>query len=152
MIELLKENLNKLYNDIAIVITVFLTFLTPIAGLFLIVGCFVLFDTLFAIITTIKLNGYSSYKSNKLFNIVPKTFFYLSTIILFYIIDVYLLENEFYNIKYLLSKTICIFWIYIEVKSIDETSMKRGNRSFWVILKEVIGKLKEFKKDLNEIK
>jgi hypothetical protein len=45
-----------------------------------------------------------------------------------------------------------LIWIYIEIKSLDETSMKLGNKSVWVILKEMTGKLKELKKDLNEIK
>lgn len=152
MIELLKTKLALLHNNVITIFTILLTFLTPILGLFLIVGGFVLLDTIFAIVTTIKLNGYKSYKSDKLFNIVPKTFFYLSTIFLFYLTDVYLLNNKLYNIDYLLSKIVCVLWIYIEIKSIDETSVKRGNKSFWVILKEIIKKLKDFKKDLNEIK
>jgi hypothetical protein len=41
-------------------------------------------------------------------------------------------------------------WIYIEIKSLDESSIKLGNKSFWVLLKE-INKLKDIKKDLNDI-
>jgi hypothetical protein len=41
-------------------------------------------------------------------------------------------------------------WIYIEIKSLDESSIKLGNKSFWVLLKEMVNKLKD-KKDLNDI-
>ena len=59
-----------------------ITFLAPIKGLLLITGLCVLLDTFFAIYTTIKLNGWASYQSTKLFNIVVKSFFYLGSIIL----------------------------------------------------------------------
>jgi hypothetical protein len=42
-------------------------------------------------------------------------------------------------------------WIYIEIKSLDESSIKLGNKSFWVLLKEMVNKLKDIKKDLNDI-
>jgi hypothetical protein len=37
--------------------------------------------------------------------------------------------------------------IYIEIKSLDESSIKLGNKSFWVLLKEMVNKLdkKRFK-------
>jgi hypothetical protein len=41
--------------------------------------------------------------------------------------------------------------IYIEIKSLDESSIKLGNKSFWVLLKEMVNKLKDIKKDLNDI-
>ena len=41
------------------------TFLTPIKGLLIITGMAVFLDTIFAIYTTIKLNGWASYQSSK---------------------------------------------------------------------------------------
>ena len=57
-------------------------FLTPIKGLLITTGLFVFLDTLFAVYVTIKLNGWKSYQSTKLFNIAVKTFFYLGSIVL----------------------------------------------------------------------
>ena len=51
-----------------------------------------------------------------------------------------------------MSKVVTIFWIYIEVKSIDETSQKLGNKSFYFTIKNLHTKLKDLKKDINEIK
>ena len=129
------------------------TFLTPIKGLLIITGMAVFLDTIFAIYTTIKLNGWSSYQSTKLFNIVVKSFFYLGSIVLAYFIDTYIVGNNLImGVELFLSKVITLFWLYIEVKSIDETSQKHGNKPFYVILKNALDKAKDLKKDINEIK
>lgn len=138
------------FKTLIILIT---TILTPIKGLLLVTGFAVFLDTLFAIYTTIKLNGWVSYQSTKLFNIVVKSFFYLGSIILAYSIDTHIIgTNLIMNIDLFLSKVITIFWLYIEVKSIDETSQKQGNKPFYIILKNVLEKAKELKKDINQIK
>ena len=134
------------------IITTFLIFITPIYGLLSIITFAVGFDTLFAIYVSIKLNGIKSFKSTKLFNVVVKTFFYMGSIIFAFMIDKYMFEGKILDIPYLISKVITFVWLYIEIKSIDETSMKLGNRSLWVIIKEIINKGKSFKKDINEIK
>lgn len=130
----------------------FLVFITPIKGMLLLVSFAVSFDTLFAIYVSVKLKGISSFKSTKLFNIVVKTFFYMSTIILAFLIDKYIFEGKILDISYLISKIITFVWLYIEIKSIDETSMKLGNKSLWVLFKELISKAKDLKNDINEIK
>ena len=134
------------------IITTFLIFITPIYGLLSIITFAVGFDTLFAIYVSIKLNGIKSFRSTKLFNVVVKTFFYMGSIIFAFMIDKYMFEGKILDIPYLISKVITFVWLYIEIKSIDETSMKLGNRSLWVILKEIINKGKSLKKDINEIK
>lgn len=130
-----------------------LTFLTPIKGLLFLTGIAVLLDTLFAIYTTIKLNGWKSYQSTKLFNIVVKSFFYFGSIVLGFFIDTHIIEtNLIFGINLIISKVVTIFWLYIEVKSIDETSQKLGNKSFYFTIKALMNKAKELKKDINEIK
>lgn len=129
------------------------TFLTPIKGLLIITGTAVFLDTIFAIYTTIKLNGWASYQSTKLFNIAVKTFFYLGSIVLAFFIDTHIVENNaVMGIKLPISKSATIFWLYIELKSIDETSQKLGNKPFLDIINGIVKWLKSFKKDINEIK
>lgn len=119
----------------------------------IVTGLAVVLDTVFAIYTTIKLNGWKSYQSTKLFNIAVKTFFYFGSIIFAYLVDVYLVDNHtFFGTKLLISKLVTVFWLYIEVKSIDETSQKLGNEPFYFIIKNLIEKAKKLKKDINEIK
>lgn len=129
------------------------TILAPIKGLLLVTVMAVLLDTVFAIYTTIKLYGCKSYQSTKLFNIVVKSFFYLGSITLAFFIDTHIVGiNLIMGIELFLSKVITIFWLYIECKSIDETSQKHGNKPFYVIIKNILEKAKELKKDINGIK
>ena len=83
------------------------TILAPIKGLLLITGMAVFLDTIFAIYTTITLNGWASYQSTKLFNIVVKSFFYLGSIVLTFFIDTHIVGiNLIMGIELFLSKVI----------------------------------------------
>jgi hypothetical protein len=130
----------------------FFCFITPILGLLIIISIAVGFDTLFAIYVAIKQKGIKAFKSTKLFNIVVKTFFYMGSIVFAFLLDHFILGGKLFDIPYFISKLITIVWLYIEIKSIDETSMKLGNKSLWVIFKELLSKAKDLKKDINEIK
>ena len=130
----------------------FFVFITPIKGMLLLISFAVSFDTLFAIYVSIKQKGISSFKSTKLFNIVVKTFFYMGAILFAFLIDTYIFEKKLLDIHYLISKIVSFIWLYIEIKSIDETSQKLGNKSLWVIFKDLIAKAKDIKNDINEIK
>jgi hypothetical protein len=128
-----------------------LTVIAPIKAFVITIGLFVLFDTAFAIYWTVKTKGWSSFRSNKLFNLVIKSFFYMTTVMLSFLVDTYIFEGSILGIKLLLCKSISMLWIYIELVSINETSMKLGNKSIWVLFKELFAKGKELKKDLGEI-
>jgi phage-related holin len=137
---------------ITALITTMSIFLLPIKGLLLTMIIFIVADTTWAIYATIKLKGIKSFTSTKFFNIVVKGFFYLGTIIMAFFIDLNIFDGSVMGIPLCLSKAMTCVWLYNEVKSCDETSMKLGNRSIWVIIKELIEKLKSLKKDLNDIK
>ena len=126
----------------------FASFFSPIYGLIMTLIGFILADTIMGIYTTIKLHGIESFKSTKLFNIVVKTFFYVTAVMCMFAVDQFILEGQLHGIKHVLSKSFCILFIYIEVKSIDESSMKLGNRSLWTIVKEVMNRIQSFKKDI----
>lgn len=132
-------------------ITTFILFLSPIKGLVITMIAFVLFDTLYAIKSVIKREGWKSYQSHKLFNIVPKSFLYSSTILLSYLIDYFIMDGQVMGISNLLSKAMTFVWIYVEIKSIDETSQSNGNRPFLTQLKEISSRLKSLKEDLKEL-
>ena len=134
---------------ILIILSIITTFLAPIQGLLILMILFIFSDTAFGIYASLRLK--EAFKSHKLFNVVVKSFFYLFTIILCFFVDKYIFEDSLFQIKFLFAKTITAFWIYIEVKSLDETSIKLGNKSLWVLLKEFFGKVKDFKKDISTI-
>lgn len=129
-----------------------LTLIAPIQGLLIIAGLAVFADTIFAVYYSVNAFGWSSFKSTKLFNIVVKTFFYFGTIIFAYFIDTHVVsDNTIMGVNLLISKLVTIFWTYIEVKSIDETSVKMGNPSLYNVIKKLLLNLKDLKKDINEI-
>jgi hypothetical protein len=133
-------------------ILAFISFLSPIYGIIFLLSLAVMTDTVFAIYATIKLNGIKSFQSNKLFNLAIKTFFYMGSLLLAFTIDTFIVSsNTMFGIELLFSKVIAILWIYIEVKSIDETSIKLGNKPLLTIIKEMINVFKSLKKDMGNI-
>ena len=130
---------------------IILTFIAPIQGLILMMICFILLDTGVGIYTSVKLNGRKSIRSGKLFNVVVKSFFYVFSVILTLMLDKFVFEGHLFGINFLLSKGMSIFWTFIEIKSLDETSIKLGNRSFFELIKDMIAKLISFKKDIKKI-
>jgi len=132
-------------------IMTFFTFLTPIKGLLSILFLFILLDTLMGIYVSVKTKGWGSFRSVILRKgIGAKLLFYLGTAVLAFMIDKYIVGATAFGIHYLLSKSITALWIYVEVKSLDETSMKLGNRSVWVIAKELIKKIANIKQEFNQ--
>jgi hypothetical protein len=112
---------------------------------------FILLDTFVGIYVSVKMNGWKSFSSNKLFNIVVKSFFYVISVVLVLMIDKFVFGGKVFGISYLLSKGMSIFWTYIEVKSLDEHSQRLGNRSFWELVKELVKKVMSVKKDIKKI-
>jgi hypothetical protein len=132
-------------------ITLLIAFITPIMGLgYMMIGA-VLLDTIYAIYVTIKKDGIKTYRSGKLFNIVPKLFLYLGSVLLSYSFSVYIIGTDLFGIKDLLPKLITSLFIYIEVKSIDETYVKMHGTSLSKIAISIVGKLKNLKKDINDV-
>jgi hypothetical protein len=128
-----------------------LTVIAPAKAFVVTIALFVLSDTALAIYWTVSTKGWSSFKSSKLFNIVVKSFFYMSAIMLAFLVDTFIFEGSLLGIKLLITKGITLMFCWIELKSIDETSMKLGNKSIWVHFRELIGKSKDIKKDLNDV-
>lgn len=113
---------------------------------------FITLDTITGIYVSVKLHGISSFQSTKFFNLVVKSFFYLFSIIMAYFLDAYILEGAFMGVNLLLSKAMTAVWIFSEIKSIDENSMKLGNKSMTKYISDLFTFLKGIKKDLNELK
>jgi hypothetical protein len=73
-------------------------------GLLIMMVLFVVTDTIFGIYVSVKLNGISAFKSHKLFNVVIKTFFYLQTMLMGFLVDKHILGCTF-GISFLAAKT-----------------------------------------------
>jgi phage-related holin len=139
----------KIKTEVSILLLTFFSFLSPIKGVFVAVGLAVFLDTAVGVYVARK---NKEFNSNNLFNMVVKKFFYMSTILLAYLIDSYVINQSILGIPYFTAKITCVFWIYIEGKSIHENSQKLGNKPFAEIITNLIKWVKSIKKDINEIK
>ena len=139
-------------KTIIALLTSFFAIFAPIQGLILLLTMLVGIDTIFAIYVAIKLRGRSAFRSNKLFNIVIKTFFYVGSLLILFMVDKFIFAGMLFGITFLLSKATALFWCYVEIKSVDENNIKLGNRSLWVIITEGIRKYHSIKKDLSDTK
>lgn len=129
-----------------------LSFLSPIYGIISLLSMAVIADTIFAIYATIRLNGINSFQSNKLFNLAIKTFFYMGSLLLAFTIDTVIVgSNKMFGIDLLFSKAVAVLWIYIEIKSIDETSIKLGNKPLLILIKEIVKVFGKLKKDMGSL-
>lgn len=130
-----------------------LTFISPIKWVFLIIFLTVLIDTIWAIRTTIMLNGRKSFKSKILrLGLVHKIFKYFATTLLMYMIDTHIFGGVLFGYKYLLSKSIAMVWLYVEGKSIEEKNIILGKKPFVEILKEALGFYKKVKQEIDKTK
>ena len=129
-----------------------LTFFVPIQGLLLLLILMVSIDTLMAIYVSIKLRGIKSFRSALLRKgMTAKIFLYLGTVLISYMVDVYILNGTTFGIQHLLSKGLTAIWTYAEIKSMDENSMKLGNQSFFIIVKDFFKKITGYSKDIKDI-
>lgn len=139
-------------KTIGLLIGSILTFMAPIASLLIIVVLIVLFDTVHAIYTSIKLKGRKSYSSGKLFNIIPKICFYSFSILITYLLDYFIFGGSLFSIPFLLSKSVCMVALWIEGTSINENFIKLGYKSIDIVIMDMIKRIKRIKKDFHEIR
>ena len=145
------KTLTTIINHWTYLITFILFFFQPIQGLFILVGTIVFIDMIFAIYTTVKLFGWHSFKSGKLFNTVPKLIMYFIVLMVFHAVDSLILKDGlFFGIPEITAKATAMFLTFIEFKSIDEKVVKLGKKSLFEQAYDFLKSLWNFKKNINQ--
>jgi hypothetical protein len=128
-------------------------FLMPISGLLFLVGFVILLDTVTGI--------WKSYKnkvkitSRGLSAIISKMLLYEVTVVLFYMIDTFILNNiilQFFSVDLLLTKVLALILVSIEVMSINENYKAVKGLDLWQAMKNLFARAKEIKKEVDEIR
>lgn len=130
-----------------------LTFFMPITGMILAVGFAIFLDTITGIWKSHK-NGVPI-RSRRLSAVISKMFLYQLTIILFFLIDWFILNGilkAIFNQELLLTKILSLVLISIEVVSINENYKEVRGVDLWVSLKKLLSRAKELKNDSDEIR
>lgn len=128
-------------------------FLTPILGFLSLMGIMVLADTAFAMYVAYTTGeGMKSLTSDKFFNIAPKIFFYLGSIILAFACDyLFVGDGTIFGVTLLGTKAVSSAFIANEIKSINETYSKKFGKSIYATLKEFYVTIKKIKKDISDL-
>lgn len=128
------------------------SFFLPIQSLLLLVGLFILSDTVLGVWAAYK-NG-EKITSRKLGGIIPKMLLYQLAVVVGYILDVCLL-NEFVlmvvGINLLVTKLITMTLIYIELLSINENFEAITGKNLFQSFKRLITRAKKIKGDVKEL-
>lgn len=130
-----------------------LTFFMPITGMVLAVGFAIFLDTITGIWKSRK-NGVPI-RSRRLSAVISKMFLYQLTIILFFLIDWFILNDilkSIFTTELLLTKVLSLVLISIEVVSINENYKAVRGIDLWASLKQLLSRAKELKNDSDEIR
>jgi len=146
------ELMISLKTNIFIFFGVVVGLLAPIKYMLLLVGIFIIIDTIFGIYAAKK--NKIKITSSRLSKIISKMFVYQATVILMFFLDVNLIgEFLFYfiDIKFLLTKVTAIMLIVNEFYSVDEKlRMVNNERGIWFYFKRLIGLTKHIKKEVKQ--
>jgi hypothetical protein len=130
-----------------------LAFFMPITGMVLAVGFAIFLDTITGIWKSRK-NGVPI-SSRRLSAVISKMFLYQLTIILFFLIDYFILNDilkTIFTTELLLTKVLSLVLISIEVVSINENYKAVRGIDLWASLKKLLSRAKELKNDTDEIR
>jgi hypothetical protein len=128
-------------------------FLMPISGLLFLVGFVIVLDTVTGIWKSIK--NKTKITSRGLSAIISKMLLYEVTVILFYMIDHFILNNiilQFFSVQLLLTKILALILVSIEVMSINENYKAVKGLDLWQAMKNLFARAKDIKKEVDEIR
>jgi hypothetical protein len=128
-------------------------FLMPISGLLFLVGFVIVLDTITGVWKSIK--NKVKITSRGLSAIISKMLLYEVTVIMFYMIDQFILNNiilQFFSVDLLLTKVLALILVSIEVMSINENYKAVKGLDLWQAMKNLFSRAKDIKKDLDEIR
>lgn len=141
-----------LKSSIFKILGIVIAFLIPIQPLILTVGLMILLDTVFGIYRAKKFN--QDITSRRLSQIISKMVLYQSSVILFFMMEKFILMDFiiiFTSIPLFLTKIITITLCSIELKSIDENYQAVSGKSIWKGFKQLVARTQEIKKDISNI-
>tara|TARA_R100000734_G_scaffold5201_1_gene4531 strand:- start:947 stop:1354 length:408 start_codon:yes stop_codon:yes gene_type:complete len=133
--------------------SIILSLLLPIYDIILLVGFAVFLDTITGVWSAIKTK--QKITSRALSSIVSKTLLYEATLILFYLMDVTILNSivkSIFSVDLLTTKILALTLLSVEIVSINENYKKVMKIDLWSALKNLFSRAKEITSDVKNIK
>jgi len=129
------------------------TFFLPITGILFLIGFAIVIDTITGIWKSKKLN--IPITSRKLSAIISKLMLYEVAVILFYLIDRFILNDiilTFFSVPLMLTKILSLVLVSIEVMSISENYKAVKGIDLWQAMKLLFARARDIKQDIDTIK
>ncbi len=131
---------------------IILSFFLPIVGIIILIAASVILDTITGIWKAKKLK--QPITSRRLSAIISKILLYEATVMLFYAMDKFLLNDiviSFFSIELLTTKVLALVLVSIEVISINENYKAIYQKDLWDALKNLFARAKEVTSDFKNI-
>ena len=129
------------------------TFFLPITGILFLIGFAIVVDTITGIWKAKKLG--IPITSRKLSAIISKLMLYEVAVILFYLIDRFILNDiilTFFSVPLMLTKILSLVLVSIEVISISENYKAVKGIDLWQAMKLLFARARDIKQDIDTIR
>ena len=143
----------SIQSQLLTLISICFAFFLPISGILLMIGVLIVIDTITGIWKAKKLG--EKITSRKLSSIISKLALYEVTVIMFFLIDQFILNDiilTFFSVPFMLTKIVALVLASIEVMSINESYKQVYHLDLWQSMKLLFARAKEVKEDLNKLK
>ncbi len=145
----------SIQSKLLTLISICFAFFLPISGILIMIGVLIAIDTITGIWKANKLKEKIS--SRKLSAIISKLALYEVTVIMFFLIDQFILNDiilTFFSVAFMLTKIVALVLASVEVISINENIkvISTKNLDLWQSAKALFARAKEVKEDLNKLK
>ena len=143
----------KIQSELLTLISICFAFFLPISGILIMIGVLIAIDTFTGIKKAHKLK--EKITSRKLSSIISKLALYEITVIMFFLIDKFILNEiilTFFSVPFMLTKVVALVLASIEVMSINENYKAVKSIDLWQSMKLLFSRAKEIKEDLNKLK
>lgn len=149
----MKQTMQTIKSVLLSVFGATVAFISPIAGVLLAVGLFILLDMIIAY-WRVKTTGQKWTSKKMRLGLVPKFISYQVSVIIFFVMDKFILNDfvkYFIQYEFLFTKVIALTFIFIELKSIDENWAVVKGKGLFASLKEMLNVGKSIKDDIKNI-
>ncbi len=143
----------SIQSKLLTLISICFAFFLPISGILLMIAVLISIDTITGIWKAKKIGD--KITSRKLSAIISKLALYEVTVIMFFLIDQFILNDiilTFFSVPFMLTKIVALVLSSIEVMSINENYKAVKSIDLWQSMKLLFARAKDIKDDLNKIK
>ena len=145
----------SIQSQLLTLISICFAFFLPISGILIMIGILIAIDTFTGIWKAKKIGD--KITSRKLSSIISKLALYEVTVIMFFLIDQFILNDiilTFFSVPFMLTKVVALVLASVEVISINENIkvISTRNLDLWQSAKALFARAKDIKEDLNKLK